>query len=382
MSNELIPVFEGTVHGERRLLCNARNLHKFLKVGRDFSNWIKGRINDCRLTENVDYFLFSDSEKQKDSTILVLKQEDILICQNGQIKSGRGGRPALEYLLTIEKAKELAILDKSEEGRQALNYFNNLTEKRISNMDSNKSNKPSKNNQLVPVFTGEVRGVEQLLCNARELHKFLNVGRVFATWIKGRIDEYGFTENVDYFLLPNFGKQKEDDILVIKQEDGNFTKFSEKSGRGGQNQKDYILTLDMAKELAMVEKSEIGRQVRKYFIECERRSKNKINDKQPTETFDSKLLHDMLLCNMTRSLVWSRRLLHAVYPVMHNQVFNSNPYIQCVADFFGDIESLFSNTESMLIASIDTIENENLRSKTYRLTDKWFKGDKNILAYW
>ncbi|NUF08906.1 hypothetical protein GYY70_05100 [Snodgrassella sp. ESL0324] len=47
-----------------------------------------------------------------------------------------------------------------------------------------------------------------------------------------------------------------------------------KNPKGGRPTKEYILTLDMAKELAMVEKSDIGRKVRKYFIECERKSQN------------------------------------------------------------------------------------------------------------
>ncbi|WP_198224218.1 antA/AntB antirepressor family protein [Snodgrassella sp. W8158] len=47
-----------------------------------------------------------------------------------------------------------------------------------------------------------------------------------------------------------------------------------KNPKGGRPTKEYILTLDMAKELAMVEKSDIGRKVRKYFIECERQSQN------------------------------------------------------------------------------------------------------------
>ena len=42
---------------------------------------------------------------------------------------------------------------------------------------------------------------------ARELHQFLEVGRDFSTWIKGRIEEYSFIENQDYSLLTEFGEQ-------------------------------------------------------------------------------------------------------------------------------------------------------------------------------
>ncbi|GEF29391.1 antirepressor [Escherichia coli O145:H28] len=74
---------------------------------------------------------------------------------------------------------------------------------------------------------------------------------MFAAWITNRISEYEFIENQDYILLSNLGKQT--------------------SGRGGHNRKDYHLTLDTAKELAMVEHNEKGRQIRRYFIECEKK---------------------------------------------------------------------------------------------------------------
>uniref|UniRef100_UPI001ABA90A2 antA/AntB antirepressor family protein n=1 Tax=Bartonella henselae TaxID=38323 RepID=UPI001ABA90A2 len=83
--------------------------------------------------------------------------------------------------------------------------------------------------------------------NARELHTFLAIGKRFATWITNRINQYAFEEGKDYILtLPKIGKRKN----VISKE--------------------YHLTLDMAKELSMVENNKKGREARLYFIECER----------------------------------------------------------------------------------------------------------------
>lgn len=106
--------------------------------------------------------------------------------------------------------------------------------------------------QLISVFNGTISNETTLLCNARDLHAFLGVGKVFAAWITSRIAEYGFTEDQDYILLSKTGKQS-------------------LGGRGGHNRKDYHLTLDTAKELAMVERNEKGRQIRRYFIECEKK---------------------------------------------------------------------------------------------------------------
>lgn len=84
--------------------------------------------------------------------------------------------------------------------------------------------------------------------NARELHQFLESKQQFANWIQNRIDKYGFVENQDFC---SFNK-------VIKRETGATTII------------EYALSVDMAKELSMVENNEKGRLARKYFIECEK----------------------------------------------------------------------------------------------------------------
>lgn len=104
-------------------------------------------------------------------------------------------------------------------------------------------------NQLIPVFNGTINNEPTLLCNARELHAFLEVGKRFASWITERLTEYGFIANQDYVIA---------------------SQNREAKTRGGHNRKDYHLTLDTAKELAMVERNEKGRQIRRYFIECEK----------------------------------------------------------------------------------------------------------------
>ena len=103
----------------------------------------------------------------------------------------------------------------------------------------------------LPISTRETAdGVAQTV-NARDLHSFLRVGKDFSTWIKGRIDQYHFVENKDFLVFTDFGKNS----LV------------------GRPRREYTVTLDMAKELAMVERNERGKEARQYFIECERRAK-------------------------------------------------------------------------------------------------------------
>lgn len=131
--------------------------------------------------------------------------------------------------------------------------------------------------QLIPVFNGELDGRAQQLCDARDLHAFLGVGRFFSNWIKERIEQYGFVEGEDFlpFLARSYGTEGE----FCSPESGSKNgvclpdSASKTERRGGHNRIDYHLTLDMAKELAMVENNDQGRQVRRYFIAMERQAR-------------------------------------------------------------------------------------------------------------
>ena len=100
------------------------------------------------------------------------------------------------------------------------------------------------NSNLIPVFNGLIQNQPVQLCNARELHAFVESKQQYTDWIKNRINEYGFIQDEDY--------------LVITER------------TNGRPRKEYHITLDMGKELGMVERNERGRQIRQYFIRCER----------------------------------------------------------------------------------------------------------------
>ena len=108
--------------------------------------------------------------------------------------------------------------------------------------------------ELIKITTNE-DGVQCV--SARELHEGLKVKRDFTTWIKGRVSKYNFEENTDFVV-----------INLAHQNGG--------ASWGGNNKLDYIITVDMAKELCMVENNELGREFRKYFIECEKKLKTQV----------------------------------------------------------------------------------------------------------
>ncbi len=105
------------------------------------------------------------------------------------------------------------------------------------------------NTQLIPVVASVISDQTVQTVDGRALHDFLEVETRFNDWIERRLDEYGFEEGKDFFGYSNLSNQ---------------------TGRGGDRRsKEYALTLDMAKELSMVERNAKGKQARQYFIECE-----------------------------------------------------------------------------------------------------------------
>ncbi|MGO2234520.1 MAG: antA/AntB antirepressor family protein [Marinomonas sp.] len=104
--------------------------------------------------------------------------------------------------------------------------------------------------QLIPLHTRSINEQTLDTVNARELHAFLEVGRNFSNWIKARIAQYGFEEGEDFILIRQNGRTK--------------------SQGGDRRSMNYFIILDMAKELAMVERNEKGKQARGYFIACEK----------------------------------------------------------------------------------------------------------------
>lgn len=108
-------------------------------------------------------------------------------------------------------------------------------------------------NELIPITAATIGGENKQTVNAKELHQFLEVGKDFSTWIKDRIVQYQFAEDLDYVKIdsPKSGNQRGGDRRSI----------------------DYYISLDMAKELSMVERNEKGKQARQYFIQCEKQLK-------------------------------------------------------------------------------------------------------------
>lgn len=110
-------------------------------------------------------------------------------------------------------------------------------------------------NELIAIERREFpAGDEVNAVSARDLHAFLGVGRVFRAWIMERVEEYGFIKGIDYIVDQSLSRPD-----------------SDASKARAQVRKEVFVTIEAAKELAMVERTDAGRRARVYFIECERR---------------------------------------------------------------------------------------------------------------
>lgn len=88
---------------------------------------------------------------------------------------------------------------------------------------------------------------DRITLSARELHEFLEIKTEFAKWMH-RMCEYGFSKDVDY-------------RVIVKNDENPL---------GGRPSTDYEITIDMAKEISMIQRNEKGKQARQYFIEVEK----------------------------------------------------------------------------------------------------------------
>ncbi|WP_151687282.1 antA/AntB antirepressor family protein [Acinetobacter nosocomialis] len=172
--------------------------------------------------------------------------------------------------------------------------------------------------QVLDLVEVDIGGNRQFAVDARSLHLFLESKRKFSDWIKSRLIKYGFIENEDFILASQNCEAK----------------------HGGHNKSDYYITLDVAKELSMVENNDKGREARRYFIRCEKLAFEAMKEKfmgsaietrkviSPEQKDSLQKIVDAKVNgnNGLRAQVWTR----------HNRHFKINSYHELLAIHFED----------------------------------------------
>ena len=187
--NELF-IIEPVKIGTKALNCiNARELHQALHSKQDFSTWIKKRLETCGAKEGEDYICWSKVlkpasqidkndrlgqlfnacflppkerakiEQEAQSEVFHKKMENPKrIESSAQNTSEVGGRPKVEYIITLELAKHIAMLEKNEIGRHIRQYFIDFED---THRDSTLSTNPLSVQGLLAIAKNQIAAIEK-----------------------------------------------------------------------------------------------------------------------------------------------------------------------------------------------------------------------------
>lgn len=177
---------------------------------------------------------------------------------------------------------------------------------------------------LVDVFPVLVYGKEQLFCDARQLHQLFETKRQFSNWIQERIKVYGFIGSLDYHIVSDNLKncvtfinykdilQLLDHLYYKKSNKQNLQPASSRNSKRGPISIDYIITLDMAKILAIADKSTIGRQIYNFLNEYERQNLKLQTELIKTSKEGYTLVKTDVIGDSMKILIWAAEMYEVI----------------------------------------------------------------------
>ena len=209
----------------------------------------------------------------------------------------------------------------------------------------------------------------ELLVSARDLHEGLGVTERFNSWFN-RMLKYGFEKEVDFtsvksFTVVNNGAKKEID--------------------------EYVLKIDMAKEIAMIQRNEKGKQVRRYFIECEKKIKETMN--QPTLTKKQQLQLSILngdeLERISSLKMYETLVIEEATKPLLDKIEEDKPLVEAYSEFMNSEGLLTTDDTAKIIKMGKNTMLKRLRELNILRTDeyyssydnKWKKGSNHNMPY-
>ena len=193
-------------------------------------------------------------------------------------------------------------------------------------------------NQLIKITEKEGKQ----LVSARELHEFLEVKSKYADWIKNRIKKYDFVENLDY---------------------GTVSKILENGGK----EYDHAITVEMAKELSMVENNEKGSQARKYFIQCEKQLKESVQALNTSELSPELQMFKQIFDTVAKQQIENRQMKAEIQGIREAVLLNPSSWRRDTASIISKIAMKLGGFEH-----INDVRNESYKilNDTYKVNIK------------
>ena len=131
----IIPIFTSNFNNSQINSIDARKLHEFLLVKKDFSNWIKNRLKD--FIENEDYIRFAQKGEANNAT-------------------------KIDYTITLDVAKHISMVERNAKGKEARQYFID-----IEKQANNQTQQPKIDSQFLAQITEQMRANENLIAEQK-----------------------------------------------------------------------------------------------------------------------------------------------------------------------------------------------------------------------
>lgn len=213
--------------------------------------------------------------------------------------------------------------------------------------------------ELVPIYTTDK---DIKVVNARELYQILGVKKDFSNWIKSNLKDYKMAEPVENTKNALKGELDFDYfVLEIK-------------GDGPRKRKEYILTLDTAKELAMMSRCEKGREVRKYFIEVEKAFNEMVNTLSNSEMTTEEKISEALI--LAQGVIAKQK--DELIKANRNKEYNKKVNVQ-LRRKVRELEAKLAIAENNPNSSNEDIENLKAQLEEAVRQKEYFEGAVQIL---
>lgn len=182
MENQIITIKETKIGNEDVNAVDARELHGFLEVKRDFTTWIKSQIVRCRLKEKRDFEVFTEKGVNPN-----------------------GGRPVSLYVMSVDAAKHISMVSGTEKGFQAREYFIEC-EKKLKSKEKTPELDPISRDLKAAVSIAETLGLKdnQALLSANGVVKDIHG---FDCMEKFNIKAFISKDQTQYFTVTVLGKK-------------------------------------------------------------------------------------------------------------------------------------------------------------------------------
>ena len=194
--------------------------------------------------------------------------------------------------------------------------------------------------ELIKINIIKIGDKEISSVDARDLHSFLEIKKRFTDWIRHKIKDYGFVINSDFCI-------------------------SHTKTENGRSIEAYIVSIDMAKELAMTSKTDKGKEARKYFIAMQNKTESIL---KKLETIDFKgNINDLMFLRNGRS-VTSSRAIAIKFEKEHKNV------IQAIERqlSYSNVSKKVEEFNRLNFQHVDYTDNKGELRKSYEITEEGF----------